>query len=732
MSMKFTKLLSWIAKILLRIIFTVFYRVRVKGLENYKAAGQRVLVVANHVSFLDAVLLGVYLPDDLAFVINPRIAKLWWVRWLSSFVPLLPVESDNPLAIRVLIARLRKNRGAVVFPEGRITVTGGLMKIYDGPGLVADRVGATLLPARIDGAQYTYFSYLRGRMRLRWFPRITVTFLPPCKIDAPKTAEGAERRKRVGIMLSDLMVNTVFSTSNTQRTLYEALLEARAIHGARHIIADDIRREPISYDGIILRAYILGTRMANETKRGAYVGLLLPTSTIVAVALFGLHLYGRIPAMLNFSMGSRGLLSAAATAQIEVVYTSRRFIIEAKLGDTVGKLAERVKVRYLEDLIQDIGVGLKLRGMIAACFPLLVYRRLCPTSRPNDPAVVLFTSGSEGTPKGVVLSHTNLLSNIEQLKSRGDFNAKDTILNALPTFHSFGFTIGMVFPLLSGIRVFFYPSPLHYRVIPEIAYELNATMMFGTSTFLAGYAHNAHPYDFRSVRYVFAGAEKLREGTRETWINRFGVRIFEGYGATETSPVLSVNTPMENRPGSVGRFMPGIEYHLEPVDGIEGAGRLWVHGPNVMSGYLLSDAPGKLRPLDTHLGSGWYDTGDIVSIDEDGYLWIQGRAKRFAKIGAEMVSLTAVEEFVYRAWPDFSHAVVAIADERKGERLILVTECNEIDRQLLVARAKSEGLSELDIPKQVVLMEAIPLLGTGKIDYAAVGDLVAKKLPIAQ
>lgn len=726
MSIKFTKPLLRVASALLGIIFAVFYRIRVKGLENYEAAGQRVLIIANHVSFLDAVLLKVYLPGDPAFVINPHIARRWWVRWLSSFIPLLPVESDNPLAIRALVARLKENRSAVVFPEGRITVTGGLMKIYDGPGLVADRVGATLLPVRIDGAQYTHFSYLRGRARLRLFPRITVTVLPPRKIDIPETVKGAERRKRVGIMFSDLMADMVFSTTNTQRTLYEALLEARTIHGARRIIADDIRREPVSYRGIILRAYILGTRMASETKPGAYVGLLLPTSTTVAIAFFGLHLHGRIPAMLNFSMGSRGMLSAAATAKVEVVYTSRRFVVEAKLGDMVGKLAGRVKVRYFEDMIPDIGIGTRLRGMVAACFPLLTYRRLCPDSNPNDPAVVLFTSGSEGTPKGVVLSHANLLSNIEQLKSRGDFNATDTILNALPTFHSFGFTIGMLLPLLSGIRVFFYPSPLHYRVIPEIAYEVNATMMFGTNTFLAGYAHNAHPYDFYSLRYVFAGAEKLQDGTRETWMNRFGVRIFEGYGATETSPVLSVNTPMENRLGSVGRFMPGVEYHLEPVSGVEDGGRLWVRGPNIMLGYLLSDAPGKLRPLDTHLGPGWYDTGDIVSIDEDGYLRIQGRTRRFAKVGAEMVSLTAIEEFVYRAWPDFSHAVVAIADERKGEQLVLVTECEAIDRQALVARAKDEGLSEIGIPKQVVQTEAIPLLGTGKIDYVAARELVVK------
>uniref|UniRef100_A0A451BG25 Acyl-[acyl-carrier-protein]-phospholipid O-acyltransferase / long-chain-fatty-acid--[acyl-carrier-protein] ligase n=1 Tax=Candidatus Kentrum sp. MB TaxID=2138164 RepID=A0A451BG25_9GAMM len=710
-------------KAFLRIAFAVLYRLRLEGLEHHKAAGKRVLIIANHTSLLDGVLLWVYLPGDPAFVIDPHIAKRWWVRWINSFVSLFPVESNNPLAVRTLIAWLKEDRSAVVFPEGRITVTGGLMKIYEGPGLVADRVGATLLPIRIDGAQYTHFSHMKGLARLRWFPPIRMTFLPPYKIDAPKALKGSERHKRIGMMISDLMTKSIFSTSNTERTLYEALIEAKNIHGAGYIIADDIRRDPIRYRGLFLRTHILGHLIANETNPGAHVGLLLPTSTTVAVAFFGMHLYGRIPAMLNFSMGSRGMLSAVATAEIEVIYTSRRFVLEAKLGDVVGKLAEKAKVRYLEDLIQDIGTGAKLRGMIAACFPLSTYRRLNPAVKPNDPAVVLFTSGSEGTPKGVVLSHANLLSNVEQLKSRGDFNARDIILNALPTFHSFGFTVGMLFPLLSGIKAFFYPSPLHYRVIPELAYEIDATMMFGTNTFLTGYAHHAHPYDFRSLRYVFAGAEKLQHGTRETWMNRFGVPIFEGYGATEASPVVSVNTPMENRPGSVGRLMPGIEHRLEPVEGIRDAGRLWVRGPNVMLGYLLADAPGKLRALDTDLGPGWYDTGDIVHIDQDGYLWIRGRAKRFAKIGAEMVSLTAIEEFVYRAWPDFSHAVVTVADEKKGESLILITECVAIDRQTLLTQAKAEGLSEVGIPRKVVITETIPLLGTGKINYAAVSEL---------
>ncbi|VFN00252.1 MAG: acyl-[acyl-carrier-protein]-phospholipid O-acyltransferase / long-chain-fatty-acid--[acyl-carrier-protein] ligase [Candidatus Kentron sp. G] len=721
------KSIAGFIKILLRGLFAVLYRTRVSGLENHRAAGERILVVANHQSFLDAVLLWTYLPGEPAFAINPHIASRWWMRAAPLFVPLLPMEPDNPLAVRRLIARLKQDKHVIIFPEGRITVTGRLMKIYDGPGLVADRVGATLLPVCIDGAQYTHFSRLRCQVRLRWFPPITITVLPPRKIQAPKTITGAERRKRIGQGLSDLMRDLMFFSSDTDRTLYEALLDAQAIHGPGYVIAEDIRREPLTYRQFILRTYLLGHLMAEETEPDTPVGLLLPTSTTMALAFFGLHLHGRVPAMLNFSMGIQGMLSAVATAGIDTVYTSRRFVSEAKLADDVATLAaRRVRIRYLEDLAQGNGLALKLQAAVAACFPRLVYRRLPHRPNPNDPAVILFTSGSEGAPKGVVLSHVNLISNIEQLKSCADFSPTDIVLNALPAFHSFGFTVGTLLPILSGMKTFFYPSPLHYRIIPEIAYEANATVMFGTNTFLSGYARHAHPYDFRSLRYVFAGAEKLQASTRETWMERFGVRIFEGYGATETAPVLSVNTPMENRPGSVGRLLPGIEYRLEPVSGVEGAGRLWVRGPNVMLGYLLSDAPGELRPLETDFGVGWYDTGDIVGIDEDGYLSIQGRVKRFAKIGGEMISLTAVEEFVHRVWPNFSHAVVAIAHGKKGEQLVLVTECAAMDRQGLLARAKEEGIGEIAVPKKIVLTETVPLLGTGKTNYAGVEELATR------
>jgi len=297
-------------------------------------------------------------------------------------------------------------------------------------------------------------------------------------------------------------------------------------------------------------------------------------------------------------------------------------------------------------------------------------------------------------------------------------------LNALPMFHSFGLTAGTMLTVLNGIKTFFYPSPLHYRMIPEIAYDIDATILFGTNVFLSAYAKNAHPYDFHTLKYAVAGAEKLQQDTRELWMHKFGIRILEGYGATETSPILSVNTPLNFKIGSVGRFMPGIKHRLEHIPGITKGGRLFVRSPNVMKGYLLHDNPGELHPPK----DGWYDTGDIVAIDDEGFIFIQGRAKRFAKVAGEMVSLTAVEETVKKCWPEHEHVALAFPDPGKGERVVLMSTLEEPSRKELIAYVKENGVNELQVPKAYLYVSEIPLLGTGKIHYVAAQALAEKIL----
>ena len=424
--------------------------------------------------------------------------------------------------------------------------------------------------------------------------------------------------------------------------------------------------------------------------------------------------------MLNFSTGAATAQAACQAAEISLVVTARRFVEKAKLQPLVSALASQTTILYLEDLRGEIGIAAKIAAFVRAA--IAGPRHAEGRAHADEPAVVLFTSGSEGTPKGVVLSHRNLLANRHQLASVVDFSPKDLVLNALPVFHSFGLTGGLLLPLLSGVRTFLYPSPLHYRTVPELAYGVNATILFGTDTFLSGYARVADNYDFYSVRYVFAGAERVKAETRRVWFDKFGIRILEGYGATETSPVIAVNTPMHFKAGTVGRLLPGIEYRLERVEGIADAGRLFVHGPNVMLGYLRATNPGVLDPPD----GGWYDTGDIVDLDADGFVTIKGRAKRFAKVAGEMVPLGAVEEFVARVWPSAMHAIVTLPDAKRGEQIVLVTDQMEANRAALATAARAAGFPEIFLPRLITRVPSVPILGTGKIDYVSAGRLAAE------
>lgn len=702
---------------LLKWILTVLFRVEVKGLENYRDAGERALIVANHLSFLDAVLLALFLPGKPFFAINSFIAERWYIKPFLTLADTFPLDPTNPMATKTMISRLKQGGHCVIFPEGRITVTGSLMKVYEGPGMIADKAEAQILPIRIDGAQYTPFSRLKGKVRIRWFPQITLHMLPPRNFTVSEETKGRKRRAAIGNQLYDLMTEMLFETSNIDQTLWLGLRDAMATHGGGHKMVDDIKRQPLSYRQLIMRSLILGDKIAQETEKGEHIGLLLPNMAATIVSFFALQAYGRVAAMLNFSTGAKNVVSACKTAELKHVYTSRLFISTAKLEPIIEAIEEAgVTIHYLEDIAKTVTLADKLKGLLRASFN--------PSNREyqaaaDDASVILFTSGSEGTPKAVVLSHRNIQANRYQLAARVDFSSTDIVFNALPVFHSFGLTGGTLLPLLSGIRTFFYPSPLHYRIVPELVYDTNATILFGTDTFLSGYARFAHSYDFYAVRYVFAGAEKLKDETRKLWSEKYGVRVLEGYGATETSPVIAANTPMQNLGGTVGRLMPGISHKLEPVPGIAEGGKLLVHGPNIMKGYLLADNPGQLIPPE----EGWYDTGDIVEVNAEGFISIKGRAKRFAKIGGEMVSLTAVESYLSKLWPDSAHAVVALPDAKKGEQLILLTEQKDAERSAIIAYTKEEGIGELSLPKVIHIIDNMPLLGTGKLDYVAIKEL---------
>ena len=706
---------------LFRFYFDTFHGVTVNGIENYRAARDRVVIVANHLSFADACLIACYLPDSPTFAVHTRMAGKWWARPFLSAVDIFKVDVQSAYSVKYMVEAVRdQGRKLMIFPEGRLTNTGALMKVYEGAGVVADKAGAKVLPVSIDGLQFTRLGRMKGKLPMRWFPHLSVTIMPPVDLspDPALKLDRHQRREALGRALQDLLVSTVFRAKQTDRTLFSALLDARAKHGGGIAIAEDLAREPISYNRLVLGSAILGRRLAADTKPGERVGVLLPNANGTVVTFMALQAFGRVPAMLNFSAGADSMLTACTAAQATTIVSSRAFIEKAKLGKLVERLEQQVRILWTEDLRASFGLRAKLRAKWDAWFA-----RWLPgaNTSPDSIAVVLFTSGSEGMPKGVALSHRNIVTNCAQLSSVVDFSGADRVFNAMPMFHSFGLTGGTILPLLYGIRTFHYPSPLHYRVVPGLIYDTDSTICFGTDTFLNGWAKYAHAYDFYAMRYIFAGAERVRDETKRLFFERFGARILEGYGATETAPVIAMNTAMHCKPGTVGRFLPGIETRIVPVPGVESGGRLFVRGANVMLGYMRATAPGEIEALE----DGWYDTGDIVEIDAEGHVTIKGRAKRFAKIAGEMVSMTAAESLITSLWPDGQHAVINLPDARKGERLLLVTSRKTANVSEILAHARVRGVSEIMVPRDLMIVDALPLLGTGKLDYPAIQTLVA-------
>ncbi|PJG58351.1 bifunctional acyl-ACP--phospholipid O-acyltransferase/long-chain-fatty-acid--ACP ligase [Aeromonas cavernicola] len=707
----------------LRQLFRQLFRVELRG-DWHVLQQPKVLVVANHESFIDGVLLALFMPARPVFVVHTGIAEHWLFKRLLVLVDYLAVAPTSPMAIKQVVRLVESGRPVVIFPEGRITVTGSLMKIYNGPAFVAAKTGATLLPVHLDGPGRTVFSRLQGHPQRSWFPKMRITVMPGERIEMPTEATSQARREQAGETLRRIMQNMQFA-SRPRGTLYQALEGAAQRCGRRYRLLEDMRQVELSYGDILKMTLALGRICSKITVPSERFGVLLPNLAATVGVMIGAGAFGRVPAMLNYTAGRQGIESACAVADIKVILTSRAFIETARLGEVIAALDGRFQIHYLEDLRAQLTGKDKLWLLSALMMPSWLRQRgWLPAANPNAPAVTLFTSGSEGVPKGVVLTHRQLLANLTQVQAVIDFSATDKFMNALPVFHAFGLTAGTLLPLITGTKLFLYPSPLHYKVIPEVVYDRNCSVLFGTSTFLGQYAKHAHPYDFFRVRYVVAGAEKLASTVRDLWFEKFGIRILEGYGATETAPVLAVNTPMAYRSGSVGQFLPGIEWQLESVPGIERGGILHVRGPNVMAGYLRITAPGVLEPTASELGAGWYNTGDIVEVDHDGFVHIQGRLKRFAKIAGEMVSLEVVEKLAALACPAGQHAASSRPDESKGEALVLFSTVSVTAEQLNRC-AKEQGFPSLAVPRDLRVMAALPLLGTGKTDYLTLKTLAA-------
>jgi acyl-[acyl-carrier-protein]-phospholipid O-acyltransferase / long-chain-fatty-acid--[acyl-carrier-protein] ligase len=529
--------------------------------------------------------------------------------------------------------------------------------------------------------------------------------------------------------MSPEMPSAPFDASLCQKTVFSALLDQMARRGPKTEVIFDAEGQTLTYRRLVLGSWIIGRKLAKRAPANEPVGVLLPNVSALVVTLLGLNAHRRTAALLNFTAGVRNLKAAIQTAPLSTIVTSRRFVAASGLEETVAALAkeqsrsgEPIDIVYLEDLRQTISIPDKMGAMASTLRARQKHRRFGGTA--DDIAVILFTSGTEGLPKGVALTNANLTGNAAQIFAHADamLTTKDIVLNPLPMFHSFGLTAATLMPLLNGLKVVLYPSPLHYKQIPKLIKKSKATVVFATDTFLQGYGRAADIEDLLSVRYVIAGAERVKEKTRGLW-RAYNTTILEGYGATECSPVIACNLPDNNQPGTVGPVLPGMTTRLEPVPGIDEGGRLFVKGPNVMAGYIHADRPGKVVPPQ----DGWHDTGDIVTLENE-VITIRGRAKRFAKIGGEMVSLAAVEVMANELWDQNTHVADRVSDPRKGESLVLVTDKPDATIDALQAFARQAGISELWVPRRIVQVPAIPVLGSGKIDLSATHKLVLEKL----
>jgi acyl-[acyl-carrier-protein]-phospholipid O-acyltransferase/long-chain-fatty-acid--[acyl-carrier-protein] ligase len=508
-----------------------------------------------------------------------------------------------------------------------------------------------------------------------------------------------------------------FDESEAKKPVFRALIDARNRFGGSTAALVDGDERVLTYDELVRASFALGHALKKGTKRGEAVAIMLPSGAGAVIAFFAVAAYGRVPTMLNFTSGAQSLKSALKTAEVKRIVTAHRFIELGKLDGLIEELKDAAEIIYLEDVRTNLSLTDKIAAGIGQYAPWLV------SARPlfSSTAVILFTSGTEGDPKGVALSHLNLLSNVQQVRSHIQLYPTDVLFNPLPTFHCFGLTVGALMPLLLGIKAVFHPTPLQPKEIANRIRATGATILLSTDTFISQYARAGQQGDLNSLRLAVCGAERLRDETRALLRNKYAIELLEGYGVTETAPVIAANQIGANRPGTVGRLMQGMEARLEPVEGIANAGRLYVRGPNVMLGYIKADQPGVIQPP----REGWHDTGDVVTIDDDGFIAIKGRLKRFAKIGGETVSLAVVESCASALWPDHSHAAIAMPDSgRKGEQIILVTTCPDAKRTDLVGWVHNHGVQELAVPKRILVVDSVPVLGTGKTDYTKVQRVV--------
>jgi acyl-[acyl-carrier-protein]-phospholipid O-acyltransferase/long-chain-fatty-acid--[acyl-carrier-protein] ligase len=712
----FVRLVLW--------LFThTLYRIQIVGEQNIPPRGPA-LLVSNHVSFVDALLIGASMPHFVRFMLHRDYYDLKGLTWFFRMMHSFPVSATNRRDIVESLKRARneldKGHVVCVFAEGAICRTGHLLPFKRGFEKIVEGKNIPIIPVHLDQLWGSVFSFKGGRFFWKWpknfsYP-VTVSFGTPL----PPSATATQVRNAVLELESDAFAYR----RSAGDLLHTRFIEVAKRHWLSFCMADTTGTE-LTYGKTLIGALLLGRWIKKNCPKETMVGVLLPASVAGSLVNIAILLAGKVPVNLNFTAGSESMASAIAQCNIKALVTSRVFLGKANLETLEGMV-------FLEEIRKTFGALDKTLGMLTALLPARwLKRRYAKSQRPKDLATVIFSSGSTGAPKGVMLSHHNIVSNVEGIAQVIQFTPNDRIMGVLPLFHSFGFTGTLWLPLLVGFGVVYHPNPTDAKTIGETVKKYQATLLISTSTFYAGYLRRCTKDEFASLRYLIAGAEKLRDQVTKGYQEKFGLTILEGYGCTELAPVVSVNIPdvlernekqIGNKPGTVGHPIPGVTVKVvdpeteKPVANGE-EGLLLVKGPNLMLGYL-----GQPHLTDQAMRGGWYVTGDIASVDEDGFIRITDRVSRFSKIGGEMVPHMKIEEVINGVLGSPASVVTAIPDEQRGEKLIAFYAQNGIKKDELWEKLNQSELPKLWIPKRenLHLIDSIPVLGSGKVDLKKV------------
>ncbi len=711
-----------------KLIAGLIYRVCPFGLEHLPKTGGA-LICPNHITWVDAVVLQLASPRPIRFLVFEGIYKIPWLNPIFRLVGAIPIHPRKARsAIEGAAEGARRGELVCIFPEGELTRTGVLLRLKRGFEIIAREAGVPVIPVFLDQLWGSIFSFEKKRYFTKWPKRIpyrvTVAFGEPI---LPKEATTALLRERL-LDLGEFCFQ--------RRPILQRHLAPSCVYGLKKgfdkTALIDGMDGSILTRGKLLAAAIALSRHLKKNHKEKRLGIVLPPGKGAFVANLAVLFAGKIPVNLNFTAGTQAISSSIRRGGVQTVLTAKAFVAKLPNFPWPGEVV------HIDKLLPKLKTDIVRWFLVARLMPSPLLCGLLGLQKRGgrEEAVLLFTSGSSGEPKGVVLSHKNVLGNVAQFGQMLDLDSSDILLASLPLFHSFGCTVCLWYPIIEGLRVVTFPNPLDVSKNAELIEKHKVTLLLATPGFLRGYLKRAKPEQLRTLKLTITGAEKLPRELATEFENKFGKTIHEGYGLTETSPVASVNLPdplrhspedsvqEANRPGSVGRILPGMTARIkDPETGralsLHETGLLFLKGPNIFEEYLDDPA----RTAEVLDNEGWFMTGDLARFDEDGFLFIEGRLSRFSKIAGEMVPHETVEAAIVKAFGNHndetrSFAIVSVPEETKGEALVLLTTL-EVDRETLRIKLSEAGLPNLWIPRLIKKIDRIPLLGSGKLDLSA-------------